>query len=91
MKKENVFPLYLEEVERWSSLPVAQWEAMQREERCAYIRFEEGGKLTVGVGKSWSKAVTDESYVAHWPEFDSPNLLTDAELIERLEKEGVFY
>ncbi len=90
MKKENVFPLYLEEIERWSTLPISQWEAMLREGRCAYIRFEEGGKLTVGVAKIWRKAILDESYIAYWPEFDSPDMLTDAELIERLESEGVF-
>ena len=89
-KKKNVFPLYIEEVDRFSAEPILQWEAMLREERVGYVRFDwETKHLTVGVGLTWKNAVRDVSYSTYWNDLAAPDLLTDYELMSRLQKEGI--
>lgn len=81
--------LELKALERWSLLPISQWEGRLSDGQILYVRYDESLDISLGVGKTWSKALGDVQKVGHWAKWKSPNLIPDAELVWWLKKEGI--
>ena len=81
--------LELKSLERWSLLPISQWEGRVQDGQLIYLRYDEQLDITMGVGKTWSKAMKAAKKVGHWGKWKSPNLIPDSEMIWWLKKEGI--
>ena len=79
----------LKSLERWSTLPISQWEGRVQDGQLLYLRLDEGGDISVGVGATWCKAIKNTRKIGHWAKWVAPNLCSDADMIWWLKKEGV--
>ena len=81
--------LELKSIERWSLLPISQWEGRVQDGQLVYLRYDEQLNISMGVGATWSKAIDNTRKIGHWTKWNYPNLIPDSELVWWLKKEGI--
>ena len=86
--RNNMKAIELKAIERWSLIPVSQWEGRGHDGQLIYVRYDEQLDISMGVGATWCKALKNTRKIGHWAKWKSPNLIPDSELVWWLKKEG---